>query len=450
MATPKDSPRLDISTSPSKATAMASVAQDGGGGSRGRRAKLSPVPGSVAVVVSVGPARARALPASQNFLQYCRARTRRGIMDRLLESAWLSPLVLMFVIVSLFAANPTESNVAYHFLFLSYRIEGQDGRSQYGKGPWDLAFVCFYTIFLFFTREFVMSEMLRPLAALGGIKSCAKKARFAEQMYTVCYITFIGPLGLYTMKETPGLWYFETRGMYETYPHTTHDAVFKFYYLFQAAFWVQQAIVMLLGLERPRKDFRELIAHHIITISLIFFSYRFHFTYIGIAVYVTHDLSDYFLAVSSLFSLLYVIKVCSNEFLQISKSLNYLDHPAQSYSFALCIAAWIYLRHYINLDILRSIVTEYSTIGPFGLDWEAEQFKCRFAQIGTFCLLAALQGLNVFWLYCLFRSAYRFVVMGVAKDDRSEAEESEVEEVVHKQKKVVVVEGGAVEAEMEK
>lgn len=63
------------------------------------------------------------------------------------------------------------------------------------------------------------------------------------------------------------------------------------------------------------------------------------------------------------------------------------------------------------------------------MDWEKQQFKCRLAQVSTFGLLAALQGLNLFWLYCLFRSAYRFVVLGIAKDDRSEAEESEVEEM---------------------
>lgn len=198
--------------------------------------------------------------------------------------------------VSLFAANPTESNIARHFLFLSYKLDNRDG--QYGKGAWDFAFVCFYTVILSFTREFIMHEVLRPLAVFGGIKSRAKQSRFMEQMYTACYIAFVGPLGLYTMKQTAGLWYFQTRGMYESYPHLTHSALFKFYYLFQASFWVQQAIVMLLGQEKPRKDFRELIAHHIITITLIFLSYRFHFTYIGISVYITHDISDFFLAVS--------------------------------------------------------------------------------------------------------------------------------------------------------
>ena len=80
--------------------------------------------------------------------------------------------------------------------------------------------------------------------------------------------------------------------------------------------------------------------------------------------------------------------------------------------------------------VLYSIATEYAVVGPFVMDWAAQQYKCRAAQVGTFALLAALQGLNLFWLYCLFRSAYRFVVLGVAKDDRSEAEEGEGEGVI--------------------
>lgn len=35
----------------------------------------------------------------------------------------------------------------------------------------------------------------------------------------------------------------------------------KLYYLLQGSYWMQQAFVMLLGLERPRKDYYELIAH---------------------------------------------------------------------------------------------------------------------------------------------------------------------------------------------
>lgn len=45
------------------------------------------------------------------------------------------------------------------------------------------------------------------------------------------------------------------------YPHWVMRPELKVYYLLQASFWMQQAFVMLFGLERPRKDYYELIAH---------------------------------------------------------------------------------------------------------------------------------------------------------------------------------------------
>lgn len=142
-----------------------------------------------------------------------------------------------------------------------------------------------------------MQELLRPLARRCGLKSRGKQSRFMEQMYTALYFALMGPAGIFVMSRTP-VWYFNTRGMYESFPHKTHEAVCKFYYLFQAAYWAQQAIVLVLGMEKPRKDFKELVGHHIVTLALIALSYRFHFTYMGIAVYLTHDISDFFLAVS--------------------------------------------------------------------------------------------------------------------------------------------------------
>ena len=170
---------------------------------------------------------------------------------------------------------------------------------MYGKGPLDLAFVAFYTIVLSFTREFLMQRLIRPIALRHGIKSRAKMSRFMEQAYTAIYFGVFGPFGLYIMSRSP-LWYFDTTFMFEGFPHRAHEGVFKAYYLLQASYWAQQAIVLMLGLEKPRKDFKELVLHHIITLSLIGLSYRFHFTYMGIAVYITHDISDFFLAVSAL------------------------------------------------------------------------------------------------------------------------------------------------------
>lgn len=219
-----------------------------------------------------------------------------------IKHTWALPALLLSIFLSLYALNPSESNPVHHLMFLSYKLSQPAGVAPdtpvlYGKGPWDLGFVAFYIVVLSFTREFIMQELLRPLARYAGLKSRGKQARFMEQMYTAIYFGFVGPWGMYVMSHTP-VWYFNTTGMYVGSPHKTHEADFKFYYLFQAAYWAQQLIVLVLGMEKPRKDYKELVCHHLVSLALIGLSYRFHFTYMGLAVYITHDISDFFLAVS--------------------------------------------------------------------------------------------------------------------------------------------------------
>ncbi|TFA98004.1 Sphingosine N-acyltransferase lac1 [Trichoderma ghanense] len=339
-------------------------------------------------------------------------RKARSLLRRLARfsarNTWAIPLALLASFGAAYAVHPAESNPVHHFIFLSYRqpnplAQAHDDPTlppHYGKGLWDLAFVAFYTVVLSFSREFLMQELLIPLGRRHGIKSRGKQQRFAEQMYTAIYFSLMGPAGVYVMSRSP-VWYFHTPGMYEAFPHRSHEACFKFYYLFQAAYWAQQGIVMLLGFEKPRKDYKELVAHHVVTLALIGLSYRFHFTHMGIAVYITHDVSDVFLA--------------------LSKSLHYIDSPLVVPVYVCNILVWCYLRHYINLRILYSVLTEFRTVGPYELDWETQQYKCWISNAITFVLLASLQALNLFWLYCLLRSMYKFLVYRIKKDDRSES-----------------------------
>lgn len=118
--------------------------------------------------------------------------------------------------------------------------------------------------------------------------------------------------------------------------------------------------------------------------------------------------------------------------LQLSKSLHYIDCPLVESYFGTSIISWIYFRHYQNLRILYSLFTEFKTVGPYELNWETEQYKCPLSFVITLGLLVMLQSINIFWLYCLLRSAFRFLVYNVVKDDRSEVEESELEEMERK------------------
>jgi acyl-CoA-dependent ceramide synthase len=233
----------------------------------------------------------------ESWLQECKSLA--------LEHTWLAPLLLLLIILTLYGVNPNPSNPLHKLFFLSYAVPAASsppdelGRLQYGKGPRDLAFVGFYTLLLTFTREFIMQRLLLPLAISFGIRKRGKQFRFMEQAYTALYFSILGSTGLYIMSRSP-VWYFNIPAFYLEFPHRTMTGEFKYYYLFQAAYWAQQAIVIGLKLEKPRKDYKELVGHHIVTLLLIGLSYRFHFTYIGLAVFITHDLSDFFFAVSHL------------------------------------------------------------------------------------------------------------------------------------------------------
>ncbi|KAI9810297.1 MAG: hypothetical protein M1827_006347 [Pycnora praestabilis] len=346
--------------------------------------------------------------------------------DLSFQHTWVNPLVILVIVLSGYAINPTPSNPIHSAIYLSYAIprgtfEDATTPTQYGKGPLDFAFVGFYIVVLSFTREFLMQSLIRPLAVRAGIKGRAKQSRFMEQVYTAMYFSVLGPFGLYVMSRTP-VWYFNTTGMFEGFPHRSHEGVFKTYYLLQASYWAQQAIVLMLRLEKPRKDFKELVWHHIITLALIGLSYRFHFTYMGLAVYITHDISDFFLATS--------------------KTLNYLDSILIGPYFALFVSVWIYLRHYLNLTFLWATLTKFSTVGPFELNWETQQYKCRLSQAITFSLLASLQAVNLFWLFLILRIAKHYVFKRDLEDVRSDNEEDDELSIEEKKRDVKVLLNG--------
>ena len=107
--------------------------------------------------------------------------------------------------------------------------------------------------------------------------------------------------------------------------------------------------------------------------------------------------------------------------------LKYLDSALLAPYYALFMASWIYMRHYLNLRIIYALFTDFKTVGPYHLDWAAGYFKCEIAFYITLALLSALQALNLFWLVYIVRIAWRFVRYRTADDERSEGEEEEGE-----------------------
>ncbi len=329
-----------------------------------------------------------------------------------LKYTWLNSLILFLIPILIFQITNTRqdqeqegNNPLEQFIFLSYKLQVND-EEKYGKGIEDLYFVFYYSIFFTFFREFIMQVISKPLALKNGLKNPKKIKRFMEQSYLIIYCGLSSAFGLYIMFKTPNLWFFKTKTIYENYPLKFQDFNLKLYYLLQSSFWLQQSFVMFLKLEKPRKDQNQMIFHHFLTLLLIFLSYKFHFTMIGLEVFISMDIADFFLS--------------------LSKCLNYIDSKFTNIIFCFFIIIWIYLRHFINGKILWSILTEFKEIGVYELNWEREEYKCWISQIITFSLLFGLFSINCLWLFLIIRIAARIAISGQRKDDRSD-EESENE-----------------------
>lgn|SRR5271156_255011 len=74
------------------------------------------------------------------------------------------------------------------------------------------------------------------------------------------------------------------------WPDREMDGLFKWYYLVQFAFWLQQILVV--NIEERRKDYAQMFTHHIVTCALMASSYGYHHYKIGNVILVTMDSVD--------------------------------------------------------------------------------------------------------------------------------------------------------------
>lgn len=188
----------------------------------------------------------------------------------------------------LMTSKPPPSPFA-SLLFISHPIPSPPGNPddhRYRKGWLDLAFLAYHIVFFSFIRQVITIKLCRRVARRFGIRTEGKLARFGEQGYAMIYFAFFGAWGLRIMSQLPTWWYrtdnfwigdrlpplhsnFMLMIPVPGYPHWDMKPELKRYYLMQAAYWCQQLIVLVLKLEKPRNDYKELVAHHFVTLWLV-------------------------------------------------------------------------------------------------------------------------------------------------------------------------------------
>ncbi|KAG5342530.1 hypothetical protein C0989_000658 [Termitomyces sp. Mn162] len=178
---------------------------------------------------------------------------------------------------------------------------------RYQKTYLDLLFIAYNVIFFSLVRQLIVIKVCTPVARYFGLRKSGKIERFGEQGYALVYFGFFGAWGyvsdflLSTIPHSnlflayhvtaPDIlvpdrvlldWsvvpfldeFLQSSSAMSDYPHWDMKPELKRYYLMQMGYWLQQLIVLVLGLEKPRKDYTELVAHHIVTLWLVGYAHN--------------------------------------------------------------------------------------------------------------------------------------------------------------------------------
>ncbi|XP_066122740.1 ceramide synthase 4 [Saccopteryx bilineata] len=240
-------------------------------------------------------------------------------------------------------------------------------------------------------------------------KFCEASWRF---VFYLC--SFFG--GLSVLYHEPWLW--RPAKCWDNYPKQPLQSTLYCWYLLELSFYI--SLLITLPFDIRRKDFKEQVAHHLVTITLIVFSYSANLLRIGSLVLLLHDSADYLLEACKMFNYAYQRRVCNSLFIIFSLVFFYTRlvlFPTQI----------LYTTYYDSI----------ANSGPF------------FGYYFFNSLLVMLQLLHVFWSCLILRMIYSFTKKGqMEKDVRSDVEESDSSEGEEAQEHPQLKNGAAQEPRM--
>ncbi|XP_033762172.1 ceramide synthase 2-like [Pecten maximus] len=216
-----------------------------------------------------------------------------------------------------------------------------------------------------------------------------KKFRECGWHFLFYSVSFFG--GLYILWDKPYFW--DTKYFWFNIgrQHVPNDVYW--YYMIELSFYWN--LVFTLVTDHKRKDFTEMVVHHIVTILLIYFSFACNQIRIGTLVLIIHDSVDFWMAAAKMAIYLKKMKVADS-------------------LFVIFLVVWFFTRLYIY---------------PFRIVWSTSVQSLQYATIFPVYwllngLLWILQVLHIIWTYMILRMVMEKLTGKDLKDVRSDTETS--------------------------
>jgi len=210
-----------------------------------------------------------------------------------------------------------------------------------------------------------------------------------ESLWQLCFYAFIMTFGFFVCYDK--IWLYDIRHVFLKFPHKLDNEVW-WYYMISLGFYYSMTVTHFL--ESRRKDFYQMLAHHVITIILICFSWTCNFTRIGALVIFVHDLAD---------APGHICKL----------SLYFKWKKASDFFFVFFLFIWVVTR---CLYFPAYIIWVCAVYSPTVLVMHPIYY--------IFCgLLVCLAFLHYFWTYMLTKAVFKFVINGEVADNRSSDDE---------------------------
>ncbi|XP_076093935.1 ceramide synthase 2-like isoform X1 [Mytilus galloprovincialis] len=239
-------------------------------------------------------------------------------------------------------------------------------------------------------------QILRWMRTRAKLDAPSVMMKFEDTCWHFLFYIVLFWYGLFTLWDKS--WFVKTENCWVGWPkqHVTND-VYWYYAIELGFYW---SLLFTLSTDHKRKDFTEMVTHHVVTIFLVFFSWVTNFVRIGTLVLCVHDAVDYFLAGGKIGTYM-------------------KSDTLATILFVMFLLVWIASR----LIIFPFFVIYSASVESRIIQGVAESSTYMFFN----GLLYILQVLHIIWSYMIFRIAYRKVTRGKIEDVRSDSEEDKDE-----------------------